>query len=92
MLAVGAVVAVLWGWGVAQYPDVLPRSLSLADAAAPGGALDALVIVFVVAALAIAPSLGVLYHLDQRSRLIGDGLGSDIGNGAVDPGPGGGIG
>ena len=93
VLAVGAVVAVLWGWGVAQYPDVLPRSLSLADAAAPGGALDALVIVFVVAALAIAPSLGVLYHLDQRSRLIGDGLGSDIGNGgAVDHGPGGGTG
>jgi cytochrome d ubiquinol oxidase subunit II len=79
-LAVGAVVAVVWGWGIAQYPDVLPRSLSLADAAAPSGALDALLVVFVVAALLIAPSLAVLYHLDQRSRLVGHGLGSNFGD------------
>ena len=25
-LAVGAVVAVIWGWGVAQYPYLLPRT------------------------------------------------------------------
>jgi cytochrome d ubiquinol oxidase subunit II len=70
VLAVGAVVAVVWGWGVAQYPDILPGSLSLADAAAPAGSLEALLVVFVVAALVIAPSLGLLYVLDQRSRLV----------------------
>lgn len=74
VLAVGAVVAVVWGWGVAQYPDILPGSLSLADAAAPSGSLEALLVVFVVAALVIAPSLGLLYYLDQRSRLVGHGL------------------
>ncbi|MEO8570523.1 MAG: cytochrome d ubiquinol oxidase subunit II [Chloroflexota bacterium] len=77
VLAVGAVVAVIWGWGVAQYPDILPGSLSLADAAAPTGSLEALLIVFIVAALVIAPSLGLLYSLDQRSRLVSHGLGSD---------------
>lgn len=86
VLAVGAVVAVIWGWGVAQYPDVLPGSLSLTDAAAPAGSLEALLVIFIVAAVLIAPSLGVLYVLDQRSRLIGHGLGSDIGGG---PGGGG---
>jgi cytochrome d ubiquinol oxidase subunit II len=67
---VGAVVSVVWGWGVAQYPDILPGALSLRDAAAPPGALDALLVVFVIAAVVIAPSLGLLYVLDQRSRLV----------------------
>ena len=76
-LAIGAVVAVIWGWGVAQYPDILPGSLTLADAAAPAGSLEGLLVVFVAAALVIAPSLGLLYTLDQRSRLTGHGLGTD---------------
>jgi cytochrome d ubiquinol oxidase subunit II len=74
VLAVAAVVSVVWGWGVAQYPDILPGSLSLADAAAPAGSLGALFVVFVVAALVIAPSLALLYYLDQRSRLESHGL------------------
>jgi cytochrome d ubiquinol oxidase subunit II len=71
VLAVGAVVAVVWGWGIAQYPDILPGALSLSDAASPTSSLDALLVVFVVAALVIGPSLGLLYYLDQRSRLEG---------------------
>jgi cytochrome d ubiquinol oxidase subunit II len=73
-LAVAAVVAVIWGWGVAQYPDILPGTLSLADAAAPPESLAALLVVFVVAALVIAPSLMLLFVLDQRSRLESHGL------------------
>ena len=74
VLAVGAVVAIVWGWGVAQYPDILPGALTLADAAAPAGSLEALLVIFVVAALVIAPSLGLLYVLAQRSRLVSHGL------------------
>ena len=72
-LAVGAVVSIIWGWGVAQYPDILPGTMTLAEAAAPAGSLDALLVIFVVAALVIAPSLALLFYLDQASRLGGHG-------------------
>src|SRR5258705_16905 len=77
VLAVCAVVAGGWGGGGAHRPDILPGSLSLAAAASPAGSLEALLVVFIVAALVIAPSLGLLYYLDQRSRLVGHGSGSN---------------
>jgi cytochrome bd ubiquinol oxidase subunit II len=73
VLAIGAVVSVVWGWGIAQFPDILPGEMTLADAAAPSGALDALLVVFVVGALLIAPSIALLYTLAQRNRLGGHG-------------------
>ncbi len=76
--AVGAVVAVVAGWGVAQYPYILPPSMTFADAAAPAGSLDALLVIFVVAALVIAPSLALLFSLGQRNRLKGYGVGTDV--------------
>ena len=72
-LAIGAVVAIIWGWGIAQYPDILPGTLTLTDAAAPAGSLGSLLIVFVAAALLIAPSLALLFWLTQRNRLAGHG-------------------
>ena len=74
-MAVGAVVSVVWGWGAAQYPDILPGTMSMTDAAAPAGSLAGLLVVFVIAAVVIAPSLGLLYILDQRSRLQGHDAG-----------------
>ncbi len=68
-LAVGAVVAVIWGWGVAQFPYLLPTSLEITQSAAPGSTLDSVLIVFFVAALVILPSLGLLYWLSQRELL-----------------------
>ncbi len=68
-LAVGAVVAVIWGWGVAQFPYLLPTSLRIDQAAAPGPTLDAVLIVFVIAAVVVLPSLGLLYWLSQRELL-----------------------
>jgi cytochrome d ubiquinol oxidase subunit II len=69
ILAMGAVAAIVFGWGVAQYPYLLPTSLKLSAAAAPDATLWAVVIVFVVAAVVILPSLGLLYYLDQRDLL-----------------------
>ena len=40
-LAVGAVVAVIWGWGAAQYPYLLPTTLTIEDGAASSETLTA---------------------------------------------------
>jgi cytochrome bd ubiquinol oxidase subunit II len=68
-LAVGAVATVVWGWGVAQHPYLLPRSLTIDAAAAPDGTLTALLAVFGAAVVVVAPALVLLYTLHQRSRL-----------------------
>ena len=69
VLAVGAVVAVIWGWGVAQYPYLLPEKLTVADGAAGSETLTALLVVFGVALLLVVPALALLYTLDQRTVL-----------------------
>jgi cytochrome d ubiquinol oxidase subunit II len=68
-LAVGAVVAVVWGWGVAQHPYLLPQSLTISEGAGAQTTLEAVLIVFAVAVLVVLPSLGFLYTLTQRSVL-----------------------
>jgi len=68
-LAAGAVVAVIWGWGVAQFPYLLPTSLRIDQAAAPGPTLDSVLIVFAVAAVVVLPALGLLYWLSQQELL-----------------------
>jgi len=69
ILAIAAVVAVLLGWGVAQWPYLLPESLKVTAGAAPDATLWSILIVFVIAGIVILPSLGLLYYLDQRSLL-----------------------
>jgi len=68
-LAVVAVVAVIWGWGVAQFPYLLPTSLKISQSAAPGPTLDAVLVVFGAAVLVVLPALGLLYWLTQREIL-----------------------
>ena len=66
-LAVGAVAAMIWGWGVAQHPYLLPQDLTIADAAAPSATLTSVLIVFGVAVVLVLPSIGLLYTLVQRN-------------------------
>jgi cytochrome d ubiquinol oxidase subunit II len=66
-LAVGAVVAVVWGWGVAQYPYLLPEKLKIAEAAAPSPTLTSVLIVFGAAVVLVLPSIALLFTLQQRS-------------------------
>src|SRR3954452_1108993 len=73
-LAVGAVVAVLWGWGVAQFPYLLPESLKISQGAAPSDTLTVVLIVFGIAVLLVLPALALLYTLAQRD-LITEGEG-----------------
>jgi cytochrome bd ubiquinol oxidase subunit II len=68
-LAVGAVVAVIWGWGAAQYPYLLPQTLTIKDGAAASESLTALLVVIGVAVVVVVPALALLYSLDQRTVL-----------------------
>jgi len=68
-LAVGAVAAVIWAWGVAQYPYLLPETLTISDGAADSSTLTEVLIVFGVAVVLVLPALGLLYVLSQRSML-----------------------
>jgi cytochrome d ubiquinol oxidase subunit II len=68
-LAVGAVVAIIWGWGVAQFPYLLPESLTIADGAGTGATMTMVIIVFIAALLLVIPALALLYTLTQRSML-----------------------
>ncbi|MET1152727.1 cytochrome d ubiquinol oxidase subunit II [Arthrobacter sp.] len=62
-----AVTALLWGWGVAQYPDVLP-GLTLSEAAATQSVLAANLVVVIIAGILVIPSLWWLYALFQRDQ------------------------
>jgi cytochrome d ubiquinol oxidase subunit II len=68
-LAVIAVVAVVWGWGVAQHPYLLPTDLKISAAAAPEPTLTGLLIVFGVAVALVIPSIVLLYTLAQRGMV-----------------------
>jgi cytochrome bd ubiquinol oxidase subunit II len=71
-LAVGAVVAVILGWAVGQFPYLLPERLTIAAGAAPSPTLTAILIVFGAAVVLVLPALGLLYTLTQRSMLEGE--------------------
>jgi cytochrome bd ubiquinol oxidase subunit II len=64
-----AVVTVVWGWGLAQYPQLLPGSLTLAAGSAPPAALLAELAIAGIAALIVAPAFGLLYRLQQQGML-----------------------
>jgi cytochrome d ubiquinol oxidase subunit II len=73
VLAVGAVAAMIWAWGVAQYPYLLPETLTISAGAADQDTLIEVLIVFGIAVVLVLPALGLLYTLAQRSMLEGEG-------------------
>lgn len=79
--AVVAVVMVLWGWGVGQYPAVLPGEVDIVDAAASPPVLWALVGAFVAAGAIALPALGYLLSLAQEGRL---GEAGDVAEGSTE--------
>ncbi len=73
LVAIGAVAGIVLGWGVAQWPYILPESLEVADAAAPSGTLAALAVATVAALCIVLPGFIFLYVLDQRGLLPEEG-------------------
>lgn len=64
-----AVVGVVAGWGLAQYPWVLPGALTLAQSSAPVAAQLSLFAVLGLAVLFVLPGFVVLYWLQQHQML-----------------------
>ncbi len=72
VIAALGVAAVVWGWGVAQYPALLPgTAVTLTNAGAPHATLTALVVLFVAVVVLIGPSFALLFWLQSRQVLSG---------------------
>ena len=75
--AIAAVVAVVWGGGVAFHPYLLPpadaagssSALTIEAAAAPDITLTMLLVVFAIALVIVVPALLFLYTLSQKRLL-----------------------
>ena len=61
--AAAEVTLILWGWGVAQYPYMLPPDLTIAGAAAPRVTLELVLIALVIGAVVLLPSLYYLFRV-----------------------------
>jgi cytochrome bd ubiquinol oxidase subunit II len=72
--AVVAAGALVLGWGVAQWDYLLPQSLTVSQAAAPSGTITAVLVAAALAGLLIVPAFVLLYALDQKSLLPGEGV------------------
>jgi cytochrome bd ubiquinol oxidase subunit II len=73
IIAALGVAAVIWGWGVAQYPVVLPGTgLTLTSSGATQATFVALVVVAIAAVILVVPSFALLFTLQGR-RMLGDG-------------------
>ena len=66
LASVVAVAAIVVGWGVAQYPDLIAGELTLDDAAGARATLVALVVTFGIAAVTAVPALLWLFVLVNR--------------------------
>ena len=78
LLAALAVVCLVVSWGVAQWPYLLPTSLTVSAAAAPSGTLTTLVVVVGLAVLLIVPAFVLLFVLEQRQLLPDEGVDEDV--------------
>jgi cytochrome bd ubiquinol oxidase subunit II len=73
-----AVAAVVWGWGLAQYPYLFPTSLSLAAGSAPKASLVGEFVVAGLALVLVAPGFALLYVLQQRRMLTAAETDADL--------------
>jgi cytochrome d ubiquinol oxidase subunit II len=72
-IAALGVAAVVWGWGVARYPVLLPGTgITLSNAGAPDQTLVAIIWLFGAVVVLIGPSFGLLFVLHDRRLLHSD--------------------
>jgi cytochrome bd ubiquinol oxidase subunit II len=74
VLAILAVASIIIGWGVAQWPYLLPASLTFSAAASPSGTLAAVLAVVVLAAIIVVPGFALLFVLHEKDLLPEEGV------------------
>jgi cytochrome bd ubiquinol oxidase subunit II len=79
VLAILAVATAIFSWGAAQWPYILPESLTFSAAAAPRGTLTTVLVVVMLAALIVVPGFVLLYVLDQKGLLPEEGVDDEPG-------------
>jgi len=57
---------ILWGWGLSQYPYILPPDLTIADAAAPAATLRLALGALALGAVVLLPSLAYLFRVFKK--------------------------
>ncbi len=62
-----AVVAVLWGWAVGQYPEILIGAATVSSTASANETLVVLVVSLSIGAVILLPALALLYTLFQTA-------------------------
>lgn len=63
LAASGAVAAVIWGWGVSQYPVLIPPSITASEVKAPDNVLWMMLAIIAAGATLLFPALGYLFVL-----------------------------
>lgn len=61
--AAAQVSCILWGWAVAQYPFIIPRSMAIAEVAAPTVTLRLVLWTLLAGGLVLFPSLFYLFRI-----------------------------
>ncbi len=69
--AAAAVTSVIWGWAVAQYPWLVPPTITVEDAKAPANVLWLLIATICLGFLLLVPALAYLLYLFKVGRRIG---------------------
>jgi len=68
--AAAQVTLIVWGWGIAQYPYLLPPDLTIAGAAAPRITLELALIAVLAGAVVLFPSLYYLMRVFKGNRAL----------------------
>jgi cytochrome bd ubiquinol oxidase subunit II len=66
--AAAQVALILTGWAFAQYPYLVPPTLTIRDTAAPASTLDAVFVALGVGALILFPALGYLFRVFKAAN------------------------
>src|SRR5260221_7069004 len=74
--AIGQVIAILLGWGLAQYPYLIVPDLTIHESAGPAATLELIAVSLLVGFVMLIPSLLYLFYIfkGKRSPLV---VGSD---------------